>query len=245
MEEKITNEVAQEKTTSKTKKTCVIKEYATPLSIMIAGILIGAGLYYGAGPVEPEVVNPLHKFVEVAGVKTKAFDECMEEDDPMAVVDEQSKNAIETGGRGTPWSILIGPGGKKYAISGALPQEAIEQAIEQAKAEAELGPGESEEELALENIAPVTADDNIRGSLDADIIIVEYSDFDCPFCGRFYETMKSVYEKNGDEISWVYRNFPLEQLHPNAKKVAASSECVAKVGGNEAFWKFADAYSSK
>lgn len=248
MEEKTSNEVKQEKTISKTQKTCVIKEYAVPLSIVVAGVLVGAGLYFGAGPVEPiepEETNPLYEFVEAAGVKTEDFDKCMEEENPLAVVEEQFKNAVETGGRGTPWSILIGPGGKKYAISGALPQEAVEQFIEQAKAEADQGPGDSEEELAFEKMAPLTANDNIRGSLDSEIIIVEYSDFDCPFCGRFYSTMKSVYEKHSDEISWVYRYFPLEQLHPNAKTVAAASECVAKIGGDDAFWKFSDAYSSK
>lgn len=251
MEEKISNEEKTQKetkpesTASETKKTCVIKEYATPLAIVVAGIFVAGGLYFGSGPVEPEVINPIHEFVEIAGVKTKAFDKCMEEGEVMNIVEKQYQNAIETGGRGTPMNILIGPGGKKYSIPGAYPQEAIEQIIETAKAEADQGPGGSEEELVLENMLPLTADDNVRGSLDADIIIVEYSDFDCPYCKRFHETMKSVYEKYEGEIAWVYRHFPLEQLHPNTKSVAAASECVAEIGGDEAFWKFADAYSAQ
>lgn len=94
-----------------------------------------------------------------------------------------------------------------------------------------------------DKVNPVTADDHIRGSLEAPIKIVEYSDFDCPFCERFHGVMKNITEKySGDEVAWVYRQFPLEQLHPDAPGVSLASECVAELSGNEAFWNFADAY---
>lgn len=92
------------------------------------------------------------------------------------------------------------------------------------------------------NIAPVTDKDHIRGNPNAPIMIVEYSDFECPFCKNFHETMNKIlndYGANG-KVAWVYRQFPLEQLHPNASRIAAASECVAELGGNDAFWKFAD-----
>lgn len=92
-------------------------------------------------------------------------------------------------------------------------------------------------------IDPVTAEDHIRGNLNAPIKIVEFSDFDCPFCSRFHVAMKEITKKySSDEVAWVYRQFPLEQLHPNAPAVAVASECVAELGGNEAFWNFADSY---
>lgn len=91
-------------------------------------------------------------------------------------------------------------------------------------------------------INPVTESDHIKGNPDAPIKIVEYSDFDCPFCSRFHDSMKIVTEKYGDNVAWVYRQFPLEQLHPQAPAVAVASECVAELGGNDAFWVFTDGY---
>jgi protein-disulfide isomerase len=100
----------------------------------------------------------------------------------------------------------------------------------------------AEQQTPEVNVAPVTGEDHILGNPNAPIMIVEYSDFDCPFCKNFHETMQKVMEEYGKDgkVAWVYRNFPLEQLHPNAPKIAEASECVASLGGNDAFWKFAD-----
>lgn len=91
-------------------------------------------------------------------------------------------------------------------------------------------------------VAPVTKDDHILGNPNAPIMIVEYSDYDCPFCKNFHETMNKVMAEFGadGQVAWVYRHFPLSQLHPNASKIAEAAECVAELGGNDAFWKFSD-----
>ena len=92
-------------------------------------------------------------------------------------------------------------------------------------------------------VNPVTAADHIKGNLSAPIKIVEYSDFECPFCKRGHETMQGIVDKLGPEkVAWVFRQFPLEQLHKKALPVAMASECVAELGGNDAFWKFTDGY---
>ncbi|MCA9363168.1 thioredoxin domain-containing protein [Candidatus Kaiserbacteria bacterium] len=229
-----------------------VKDLLIPISIVVAGLFVGAGLYFGGAPMAPDkeeviiqpVVGGVSELAKAAGVKEKAFDECVNNGDTVAVVETQMEDAFETGGRGTPWSILIGPNGKKYPVNGALPLASIKQLVEVAKAEAAEGPGSSEEELAYENMDPVTESDNIKGNPDAGIVIVEYSDFDCPFCTRFHATMNQVVKEYDGEVAWVYRHFPLEQLHPNAKSVAIASECVAKLEGNDAFWKFADSYLS-
>lgn len=91
---------------------------------------------------------------------------------------------------------------------------------------------------------PVSKDrDHIRGNPSAPITLVEYSDFECPFCKRFHLTAKQLVDESNGQVKWVYRHFPLDQLHPvKARKEAAASECAAELGGNDAFWKFADRF---
>lgn len=91
-------------------------------------------------------------------------------------------------------------------------------------------------------IRAVDETDHIRGNPNAPIVLVEYSDYDCPFCKNFHETMNKVMQEYGTDgkVAWVYRHFPLEQLHPSAPYIAEASECVAELGGNDAFWKFSD-----
>lgn len=89
-------------------------------------------------------------------------------------------------------------------------------------------------------IADVTAKDHIRGKLDAPVKIVEFSDFECPFCKKHQATLQQLVADYGDKIAWVYRHFPLTSLHTQSVKEAEASECVAELGGEDAFWKFAD-----
>ncbi|MEN9390324.1 MAG: hypothetical protein RLZZ283_424 [Candidatus Parcubacteria bacterium] len=91
-------------------------------------------------------------------------------------------------------------------------------------------------------VPPVTSADHRLGSPDAPVTIIEYSDLDCPFCKQYHATMKEIMNEYGTtgQVAWVYRNFPLAQLHPNAPKLAEASECVAELAGNEAYWKFLD-----
>lgn len=82
--------------------------------------------------------------------------------------------------------------------------------------------------------------DRIRGSLNADVFLIEYSDFQCPYCQAFDPTAKQAVDEYGDKLAWVYRHFPLDTIHPWARPAANASECVFAQGGNDAFWKFAD-----
>ena len=91
---------------------------------------------------------------------------------------------------------------------------------------------------------PVSADrDHIRGNSGASVTLIEYSDFECPFCKGFHATVKKVVAESNGQVKWVYRHFPLDELHPvKARKEAAASECAAELGGKDAFWKFSDRF---
>ena len=94
----------------------------------------------------------------------------------------------------------------------------------------------------LEQMKPISKDDHIRGNPDAPVKIVEYSDPECPFCKRFHDTMKQVMDEYGKtgKVAWVYRNFPLDQLHSKARNEAVAIECAGDQGGNDKFWAYAD-----
>jgi len=89
---------------------------------------------------------------------------------------------------------------------------------------------------------PVDETDYIRGNPNAPIVMIEYSDYDCPFCKQFHETMVQIMEEYGVEgrVAWVYRQFPISQLHPNAPKISEAALCVGELGGQNAFWSFSD-----
>jgi len=86
-----------------------------------------------------------------------------------------------------------------------------------------------------------SADDDARwGSEDAPVEIIEFSDFQCPFCGRVAPTIEQIKTAYGDKVTIVYRDFPLTSIHPMAQPAAESAECVRELGGDDAFWEFHD-----
>lgn len=102
-------------------------------------------------------------------------------------------------------------------------------------AAAPQGPTEDQ----LKQVPPVTDEDYVRGNRNAEVMLIEYSDFECPFCAAFHPTMVQIAEEFGDQIAWVYRHYPLP-FHPNAQKAGEGAECFVAQRGQDAFWQYAD-----
>ena len=87
---------------------------------------------------------------------------------------------------------------------------------------------------------PVGPGDHIQGNDGADVTLIEYGDFECPYCGRAYPVLKRVQQRLGGRLRFVFRNFPLSEIHPHAEHAAEAAESVAVRGGAKAFWAMHD-----
>ncbi|MEK7642957.1 MAG: thioredoxin domain-containing protein [Patescibacteria group bacterium] len=149
---------------------------------------------------------------------------------------EQSTTQVQQQSYAVPIAIVIAGALIAFAVYGRGGTSKIQNPGQLRNPE---NPGE---ETPVGDIKPISTEDHILGNPDAQVVMIEYSDFECPFCKRFHTTMQQVMSEYGQagKVAWVYRQLPLEALHKQAPTESIASECVAKLGGNEAFWKFAD-----
>jgi protein-disulfide isomerase len=86
--------------------------------------------------------------------------------------------------------------------------------------------------------APISPDDHIQGDQKAPVTMVEYGDYECPYCGEAYRIIKAVEERFGRQLRFAFRNFPLTEIHPHAQSAAETAEFA---GANGRFWEMHDA----
>ena len=84
-------------------------------------------------------------------------------------------------------------------------------------------------------VLPVSADrDHVQGSPDAPVTLVEYGDYECPYCGEAYPIVKEIQERMDGGLRFVFRNFPISTSHPHAEQAAEAAEAAAAQGR---FWE--------
>ena len=103
-----------------------------------------------------------------------------------------------------------------------------QQDAQQAEALARLVPADSEQDFIL-------------GDVNAEFSLIEYSDFECPFCRRFHDTVHAFVSAE-PQVHYVYRHFPLPNHNPQALRAAIGAECVGRELGTNAFWDYNKAY---
>jgi protein-disulfide isomerase len=81
---------------------------------------------------------------------------------------------------------------------------------------------------------PIAKRDHIQGSIDAPIMLLEYGDYECPYCGQTYPIIKAIQERLGDRLCFAFRNFPLVNSHPHAQHAAEAA------GAQGKFWEMHD-----
>ncbi len=138
----------------------------------------------------------------------------------------------------TPLSIIIA----SLIVGGAIvysksPQSTV--GLSQKSAITQVTSPEKEEGAKAE--FTITGEEHIRGNPEAPVTIVEFSDFQCPFCQRFHSTVQQIIEDYPNQVRWVYKHFPLDSIHSQARPAAEAAECVFEQKGNNGFWQFTDA----
>jgi protein-disulfide isomerase len=206
----------------------------TPTAIIVAGFLIMLAILITRGG--SSSVAKEKTLSEQVGVNKDKFAQCMKDTDLQALQKTTSESAdkamsgVPADQRGTPYIVVVGKNGSKAEIRGAYPKEEVQKIIAQVTAGKVTTPYTGQ-------IPAVTAEDHIIGNIDAPIVIVEYSDLECPYCKRFNGVMKEIVAESNGNVAWVYRHWI---VHQGALAKAGASECVAKLKGNDAFWKYVD-----
>jgi protein-disulfide isomerase len=84
---------------------------------------------------------------------------------------------------------------------------------------------------------PVAGRDHIQGPIDAPILLLEYGDYECPYCGSTYPIIKAIQKRLGERLCFAFRNFPLVNSHPHAQHAAEAAEAA---GAQGKFWEMHD-----
>lgn len=170
------------------------------------------------------------------GVDEGKLQECIDSGDMAERITADFDGGVAGGIQGTPGTVVMVDGKPAELIGGALPYADVKAILDVYVNGGEIDPTKASE---VANIPLVTDSDHYRGNKNAKIVLVEYSDYECPFCQMFHPTMTQVMDEYGDDVAWVYRNYPLS-FHTFAQKAAEAAECVAELEGNDAFWDYTD-----
>lgn len=211
------------------------------------GSVAGAGTgATGAPKASPLSIDNLKAYASQLKLDTKKFNTCLDNSEKKAEVDKQQTEGSSEGVSGTPGFFVNG-----HLIAGALPFETFKTVIDY-----ELSKG-------LDNINKTSPPAEIKGLVDkqyltedfytkktvatagypttgnpnAKITLVEYSDFECPYCIRANATVKQILSAYPNDVKLVYKQYPLVQIHQNAQKAAEASLCANDQGK---FWEYHD-----
>lgn len=211
----------------------------TPIAIIIAGFLVMLGIIISKSPSAGTQVASAKTISAQVGLNAKSFNSCLTSSKYKDAVEADVQSGKKAGVTGTPMSFILTKDGKIFSVNGALPFEDAQYQTDMKRTIDGILAGTKTDTVTVD-LAPVTGDDYALGDPSAALTIIEYSDLECPFCKTFHATMQRVFDAYPGQIYWVYRHFPLDSIHPKARKEAEAAECAGELKGNDAFWKYID-----
>lgn len=207
----------------------------TPVAIIVAGFLVMVAILLTNGSGGEKIVKE-KTLSEQVGVTKDKLSQCLKETDLKALNDkiatdvEKAMKGVPNDERGTPYTVVIGNNGVKSEIRGALDYDSVKKVID------EVISGNVTQKYEGE-VEALNANDHILGNTNAQVVLIEYSDFECPYCKRFQTTLNKVVTESNGSVAWVYRHWP---IHQNSFEKLVAAECISKIKGNDAFWKYSD-----
>ncbi len=197
----------------------------------------------GAAQPSPLDVNKIKQYAKDMGLNTGKFNSCLDSGAKAKEVAAQESYGTSLGVQGTPGFFING-----RFLAGAFPYEFFKEIIDKELA----GTGSSncsdystqmqqyckDPQNQAFNPVPKTIDTSnaqVSGPANAKIQLVEFSDFECPFCIRAYPTVEKILSDYKGQVRFYYFQFPLTQIHPHAEKAAEAALCAADQGK---FWDY-------
>jgi len=193
----------------------------------------------------PLSVNNLKKIAKELKLDTGKFNKCLDSGEKKKLVEKEIAEGTSLGVQGTPGFFINGKN-----LAGAFPLQFFKEIIDKELAGAgsvnctdystDLQKYCSDPQNQAFN--PVPKQINLEGAQaigpkNAKIQLVEFSDFECPFCLRAYSTVKQILKDYNGQVRFYYKQFPLTQIHPETQKAAEASLCAANQGK---FWEMYD-----
>lgn len=217
-----------------------------PMAKQAGGTQVGANV--PAAPQAPqapqapkESINDIViGFGKTAGVDEEQFKTCLTTTKFDDMIAKEESDGQTAGVNGTPGNVLVDlKTGNARLISGAQPPANFKKNIDELLKDPNAKPADLN--TVVKGLKPVDfKTDHTIGSTDAKLAIVEYTDYQCPFCHAVHPTIAQLMKDYDGKVVWVLRHFPLS-FHPNAHILAVGAECANEIGGADGFWKYTDA----
>jgi protein-disulfide isomerase len=178
------------------------------------------------------------------GIKAEGIAECLQDNRYTKTVQTGIDEGRSLGVSGTPTFFVNG-----YPLVGAQPYQVFQQVINlaeegklaeafQANTEPTAGPPAQPDQP----VAVPLSDEPVKGDPNAPVTIVEYSDYQCPFCLRHFNNTMPLLQQYIDagQVQYVFKDFPIHSIHPQAQKAHEAARCARELGGDDAYWTMHD-----
>lgn len=226
--------------------------YSTPTAILLGSSLIAVSILIHGGYIkvgklsekttpttatttsqptqaktETDIIKGLKTYAAKANLDQNKFAQCLDSGNKASLVSSDQSDGEAVGVNGTPAFFVNG-----RLIAGAVPYAQFKKVIDE-ELSGSAPAGTERKTVAVGNLSP-------QGSINAKVTVVEFSDYQCPFCERFFNQTEGQLKKeyiDSGKVVFYYRDFPLTQIHPGAQKGAEAARCAGDQGK---YWQYHD-----